>query len=537
MATNSPVYDHETDEEPSYKTPDLGPGHTPAAGDPSDPRGGLRKAESKGGTGTSGGGGNFSFNPAGDRGATSSSGDSANLGSRDNKGFLNSGALSAAETAATGGGATSSVRTFVKGAQNFFWGSKKRKRSTVTTGIAAATVGGIIIGGSLLSGPFEFVHIAQMLEQFHFSTQQNESDDRMTKLIRYAHYSRGDQAYKTNLSYVGNKLADRFEAKLNTQGLESAYTKHFGLKDGYVIDQSNDNFKGKSEEEIKTQLREKYNNPSLEFTTITDDNGNTHLFMKQPTGYRVSQGITRETLKEAGYGKISSAIGARIMGERDGVTWHPLQKLDNKIYKTLEDRIAQWNKEKAQSISEGEPANPTGAADPKDVPGETQTQKDQAAADANSTAAEGNATAQAGDSVAQAAQSGSDTNNSKLSGFTDSVSVKIAGGGVAAAGVLCIARGIAQNVGNVKQKQTALPLIRTGVRAVSEGNQVMSGQDIDIAQLSNDAKQLTDSKTGKSWYDAQSVQAEVGHPNEGVDAGQHSQYSKQRFAPGLFGGR
>ncbi len=506
------VYDPETEgEQPTYKAPpDLGPGHNKPSGDTSDPRGDLKQAEDSGahaGSGRTGAlGGNF------------------NSDSKSGGGLFNSEALSAAETAglAAMAGPATSIRSVTKSAKKFLWSTKRRKQSTVATTLTTATVAGLIVGGTLLSGPFEFVHVAQLLQQFHFGTQQNESNDRVGKLIRYARYAPHGDAYRTNLNYVGNRLADGVEVKLRKQGLRSAYSQLFGLKQGYIIDRNNENFAGLTDLQIEHVLQEEFSNPNLTVTKYTDPRGVEQLLLKQPTSYRESLSFNREVLRKDGLGSTASAIGARIMGTRDNVSWHPLKKLDNKTLGAVENGISklqqkkqEWQKEKVQNIADGVPDAPGGVADPQDRQGATQAEKNQTNANANSSASEGNAAASEGNAAASQAKSGADPTTT-LTDFTSHVGFKITAGAASAAGVLCVARSIAQNADEVKQKQVELPLVRTGVRAISEGNQVMSGQDIDINQLALDSKQLTDSKTHKSWYDAQSIQAEVGKTGQGV---------------------
>jgi hypothetical protein len=437
------------------------------------------------GSGT-GGGGNFNFNPRGDR----DSKDSGTGTSTDkDSGFRVSGDVDDGTSGSTG-----------------------------TAGLLAKEMA--IGGGMAVSGPFEFVHIAQLLEQDHFSVLQDESNDRLFEEMRYVHYQNKGEAYKTNLGYIGNKLADKFDADLKAQGLESTYTPVFGLKDGYVIDRENEQFKGMNDEEIKSYLDNKYNGGGkLEFSTITDAEGNEQLFMKQPSGYFLSRRITSVTLQDADLGDTTSAIGARIMGTRDGVTWSPLKKLDSQLFKTLEDKYAEWTKERTENESSGIPDDLTAAIDTENNPDATPAEKAAAAAAAAGPAAEGTDIAQQGDNASHEAQSGEATSEGTLSGFTSHVGFKIGAGGAAAAGVLCMARGLAEQAGNIKQAQVELPLVRIGIRALSEGNQVMSGQNVDAQQLSLDSKQLYDATTKTDWSAAQSIQAETGHPGDGVPPG------------------
>jgi hypothetical protein len=482
------------------------------------------------GSGTTGGG-NFSFNPSGDKSKKGNA--DADGKASDDQGFRFSGGSGGGATGSTGttgarsslmskelagaAGVTGAATSLAGTAKNFFLGSRRRKQASAIGGGLTATIVGGFIAFTFVSGPFEFIHIAQLMEQMHFAPLQDESNDRLFKEMRYVHYQKNGEAYKTNLGYIGNKLADKFDADLKAQGLESTYTDVFGLKDGYVIDRDNQQFKGMTDEEIEAHLNDKYSGDGkLQFSTITDADGNEHLFMKQPSGFFLSRRITRVTLQDADLGRTTSAIGARIMGTRDGVTWHPLKKLDTKIYSTLESKYAEWQKERAQNEGEGITENLKAQDDPQDQPGETDEQKAKAAADAASTSTEGTEIGDQGDEVSKKAQSGASDSQSSLSSFTDRVSVKITAGAAAGAGVLCMARGIVEKTPDIKQAQVALPLVRIGMRTVSEGNQIPSGQDVDADQISQDSKQLYDATTKTDWSAAQSIQAGTGHPNKGV---------------------
>ena len=389
------------------------------------------------------------------------------------------------------------VGAVAKGFQFFLGSSKRKKRSAVTSIIVAAVVGGGFFGVTTLSGPFEFIHIAQLLTHLNLSTNQNESGSRMEKLIRDVRYHSQNKAYKTNLNYLGNKLADRFEAKLNAEGLTSSYTKYFGLKEGYFVDRNYPDYKNKTFAEIEEKLHEKY---GTGFKVVQDSTG--RIMIEQPTGYRASLKLVNGVLTEADYNGLSSAIGARVMGTRDGITWHPLKKLDAKLFKTLAEKLAAYEKAKDTANLDGatNDINASDGSNQKD-PKATQQNANDTTGQANETIGEANS---AGGNVG----SGNDTGVTTLS---DHIGLKIGLGGAAAAAILCIAQGIAKNADNIKEAQLILPATRMGMRAITEGNQVeFGGGDIDTDQLKVDSQQLYDPTTKTSWDDALSIRAMEG---------------------------
>jgi hypothetical protein len=112
---------------------------------------------------------------------------------------------------------------------------KKDARRALFTKRKAALGGGII--GTLVSvfgffffqGPLQFVHIAQLMEQFHFSSQEDQSDDRFVKLARYIKYRSSGEVEKTRMGVLQNKVADRIETKMNATGIKSSYSSVLAL--------------------------------------------------------------------------------------------------------------------------------------------------------------------------------------------------------------------------------------------------------------------------------------------------------------------
>src|SRR5438105_4950285 len=72
----------------------------------------------------------------------------------------------------------------------------------------------------------------------------------------------------TRLGIVGKAIADKLEVKIHdATGLESNYAISSGRFKGYFVDNSHPDFKGKSEEQIKAVLTEKYHIDPSSFTT------------------------------------------------------------------------------------------------------------------------------------------------------------------------------------------------------------------------------------------------------------------------------
>ena len=407
--------------------------------------------------------------------------------------------------------------------KGFFWSSKLRRRSSIGGGIAGLSIGGLMLATVIGSGPFTFIHLAQQLTLFHFAGQQDASDDRTSKLFRFIHYTQGHPE-NSRMGAVGNRLATTIENKMNATGITTAYTDKFGNLDGYVIDPEQlansdlSNLQGKSPEEITTYFKDTYG------VTLTPGTGalDGKLFASaEGLGYFASGDMIQAMMQESGYSKVASTLGARIMGRRAGVTWHPLKKLDTKVQNALE----KWYANRNSTIEEGD--SPTVTAESgSDTSGEVSTE------DPATTTATGTATeiAQESSTASTAAKTGATGPITSLQG---DIKVKIGLGGAAVVGVACLAHTVAHSASALKQTEVVQPLIRMGVEAISVGNQVMNGEDVNVDELGLLSKQMSSTEAGNvgTYENAQSIQAEEGEKLTGYDA---SSTDKSVGAPAPF---
>jgi len=471
------VYDPETEDQSKPGSPNLGAGHDKPSGDSSDPRGDLRSAE--------GDGGGF-YNSSGDKGSASASDLKDAEGSSDNeeedqdklgKGYSDS--------------ATRRRRV------------KITRRQAAGGGIAGLLIALILGGGSIVQGPLEFVHIAQMLDRFHFSANHDLEDGRLAKIARFINSP--DKLERTRLGFVGNAVADKLEARMKENGIESSYSDKLRYGDGYTIDGNHEKYKDVSKDrtKFKERVAKEYGVDPSDLISFQTDKGHFVRINTEKMGFIAQSKLARVVLKNTDLGTISSTAGARIMGKRAAVTWHPIQKADQAILQTLVDATkanrdkakakqqAEFDKQQIDSIKEGDF---TITGDPKVDPeadGNTDPTK---VDDANKT-------------------------STAVKDFMEHPTVKITGGGVAVVGAACVAKGLSDSVVQLRQTQVVLPMIRMGVQAMSLGSQVMSGQDISAEQLGLFKEQLdtvnSKGKVTSTWNEAESIQAEEGNENTG----------------------
>jgi hypothetical protein len=366
-----------------------------------------------------------------------------------------------------------------------------RRRKTIFGVGGTATIIGIFLF-TFLSGPLEFIHIAQMLTMNHFGHQQDAGDMRMGALYRYM--KTGDIG-ETRLGFLGSHMKTNMLADLEKIGLKPEFG-HFTSLQGFEIDTANEEspYKGMSQDEVKAKLGTKGITDGITF-----DGENAHVSVK---GYFKQRVAIKAMVGELGENKLSTAIGGRVLRKYFGVTWHPLKILDNKLNQKLADLYDQWAKNRDTQLSSGEEP---GSAD---VAGA----REEGPPDPNT----GEPTTKPVDGATEGKISFSSTKAGKiLSDIGTSKSLRITGGAAAAVGIVCLVRSMAENIGTVRNTIIIAPLIRMGMDAITVGNQIMSGQDVDMHELSVLSKQFNqlDSKGNvlSSWDQAKPIQAAQGN--------------------------
>jgi len=401
---------------------------------------------------------------------------------------------------------------------------KPKRKGRLTTkqkvGGTLALISALGAGGAsfvaFTSGPLQFIHISQLLSQFHLDPQSNEGDARMIKIAMFIrHYSNG-QTYRTRMGVVGNKMADRIESKFNKAGITSQYTKQLGFKTGYVIEPKKltggDNVKtrGMTTPEIVKYYQDNYKVTIEAVGGGTPDNPKFFL-NTQNLGYSQFNRLTADLMRSAGYRFISPAIGARIMGIRGAINWHPIEKKINDKLKTYDERLTAWEEEQKKEVKEGSKA-------PSATPEERKTQDGK-----NEPGSEKN-TDEANRILQEAGAVGNDP--TALEKFRSSMLTKYGFLGAGAVGLVCIVLGISKNIDQTNLQNVQEPQMRIGMtQAVAKGDQVADGgKDVDETQLSYASQNQLYKRTEPnsptyhtSWSDARSIQAELGQPLSGPD--------------------
>lgn len=384
--------------------------------------------------------------------------------------------------------------------KNLFWSSRRRKQTTIATGMTGIIVGGFLgLSSVYVSGPFQFIHIFQLLEHTHLADQQDAGNDQMGKLYRWLR-SGGDIG-ETRIGYLGSKMKDTMLGQLKDAGFEPNYEGKTTFS-GFTIDTTDENspFHGMDQPQVEAALAEKgitsdvatISTSSDESITISANDGFLNGFSNKST-------LNKFLVSQMDESAIPDAIRARVLAKYGFIDWHPLQVLKSNVNGTVDQAaLSAWEKVREKFLNtgqEGVDINTTGAEEQEtDANGKTTT------------------TPLAGTDATPTSSQAADT----LKAIRSSGSFKIAGGLAAAVGLVCAIKAVNDNIGNIRYAQDIQPLIRMGTEAITVGSQIMNGTDVDVNEVNSLAQQFNDS-SGKNWSDSKTFQADAGEPTTGDD--------------------
>jgi hypothetical protein len=413
----------------------------------------------------------------------------------------------------------------VGGLKNALFGSARRKKSSIAGVTIGAVIGGSFFGFTIVSGPLQILHYAELMSRIHLTTHNNQSDDRTGKIFKTARNYKNQKVFRNNLGILGNNFADRISAKLKAAGYESSYHPRTGAFEGLRINTDEGPYKGKTEAEVREIVRQKFNGVELKKGSLSSFPGKESLYLDpRDMGYRKgiveTRGVIKVILTDTGSSGLAASIDSRVTGKRFGLTLHPFRRLDAKIIAAA-DRAIQAkksareqqaaedqaiNQETADNTYHGNTAEYQNSADSDNSPTKTEPEK-QAQAEKNARAQQ---TKTAADSVVSEGQA-TDTaiindEPGAISKFAGSLQGKATLGVAAIAGLACVARGIDAQASSIKEAQVNEPLMRLAVELQSSGSQTRSGQDTNPKQLRNYAYRLN------GFSQSETFKAETGQP-------------------------
>lgn len=362
------------------------------------------------------------------------------------------------------------------------------RRQKVVGGGAAA--GGIIalavVVSTFIQGPLQFIHKAQLLQRFHFSRHDDFGDDRSAKFILY---SLSGKAAKGRLGFLSNKVADKWEKRLNNDsGLRSVYDKNTGRHIGYQV------LDGEKAHDFLVDL-ENDGIPRSSSLSGTDINGKpldgpSDFIDTRDAKYKVRRSIIRTATRSIGINRVSSTLGSRLLIKRAGVDFHPLKNLTRK--KT--DDFFKWREDKKKAKAE---EHRTGNQTDLDAP----SKDDPDAPDPDNPRSK---------------------TLTKLRSF-----VNTAKGPLLAGAVVCGIREFSSNI-DAQNYENQLQLMRLGMDGITMGSQVMSNRDVSVDILGAFDDYHYDEETKTSWTSDPGIQQELGEEPTGIDYNKDNKPGKEK---------
>lgn len=410
-----------------------------------------------------------------------------------------------------------------------FRGRFTRRRMTATIVATVIGVGGI--GGfSIIQGPLEFIHFAQSLQRFHLRDNEDFSNRRTIKLLQYTLSDGGVE--RTRLSVSMNTVADKWEKKLISQsGLRPVYASDTGRFAGYEI---------VDEKKARSTVGEWTNNGG-EVRKISDAgrqgvrgtaknvnlDGDRRFIDARDNKPRANRALITTVGKSTGTNNISSALGSRLLKQRGGVDFHPLKNLERKAADSAADRRAQKKQVREEAAARDRDGVQPGQ-------GGTVLTGDQNGDNVDDT--DPNA-----QQVSSEAQAAIDDASEQLANPPDgespsSVKLNISRGlgAAGAVGVLCSVKSFGEEIPKYKYANVMMPVMRMGMRIVTMGNQVMSGDGFNLNELGAFKEALYDEEAKTSWTNARTIQAEFGQKQTGPDIPAEAKLNNINDKPEIF---
>lgn len=378
---------------------------------------------------------------------------------------------------------------------------KNFKNKKAGAGIIALLL--TVIIGAFMMGPFQFIHLSHLLSDFHFGRQNGLTELRFRQMIRYMRNP--DAPEKTRLGTFANKAANKVTKELAKKGIKPSYTKAGAYSNGFEID--TDVMKKDSElgslvvdgdpEKTKANIAERFGG---KFETI---NGK-ELLVPDNNDFYKNKKFTGMIVKISGVGGKIGFMKTRILNIRGGLNgpFHPFkQRAASAIDKRLESK---WGSKKDGTSDSTLVADNNTDEDGNKTP--PTTEQSEITDNANT--------------VREEAKNGKFKNTLGLLG-SNKLSAGLAI--VSITGLTCLLDSLVNTIYDSQVENVITPIMDAGMKAISIGSQLeasfasgMLTGDFDMGTLNEYAKNLY-SKDSGSWYNAKSIQTNLGNPDAGVN--------------------
>ena len=367
-------------------------------------------------------------------------------------------------------------------------------------GIGSAMIFAVIllIAGVVGLGPLQLLHASEMSKAINLGPQEDMKKSRVGRVARAMVKS---NLGEMRLGIVGSKVATNLEARFAENGITVKSNKA-GNFDVISIDlasegaRNNPEFKDlivTEDGKINTAKTEANFQKHFGNTGNVKANGNNIEIKADGKWYKRianEKSLIRGLFGASDMGKFSTAVGARTLNRKLGITYHPIKNIDRKIndkiagvYTNIKESLG--SKIKSGSTTETfttvEKEKPT---DSKPVDAKDQTNVSEGA-------------------------------NSILKGNFG----KLAAGSVAVQGIICIAQALSNQIFEKNLTNIIEPEMRLGVTIWSIGDQMkarFAGLDSDMSWDAMGAliSQMQSIENG-TWSNTPPIQAAEGKPGKG----------------------
>jgi hypothetical protein len=380
---------------------------------------------------------------------------------------------------------------------------KGRFRGKITAKRVAGGVAGVLgigaIGGIMMtaSGPLAFLHMANLMDDFHHESNENMQDGRLTRLWRWA---RGTD-YRNNLTALGNHYADKIDARMRAVGIDPKYDGGGGRLARFEYDTENPKTKAYVDE-----LIDKGYVPS-------DISGDGKIVSIDTTQFSKSQIRTLIDDQRIVLGEeaISNAMTHRMAKKRYAGGFHPLKN----FYRKAGEKIIDYTR----SVREYRDDYHKTGVDPGDRPRNPRT------ADQDADATKDNLNRNASDSIR------ADTPNGVKAKLIASIVTTTGLFGLYE--IACNVDAVGGTIRDIRQLAIVEPLMRMGLTGLSMGSQISFGTDVNSDELGAEfTRFFGETDIGAlSAFASDSIQAELGQEQIGERTATQGPLAGQKVKP------
>ncbi len=376
-------------------------------------------------------------------------------------------------------------------------GFRVTKKQAITGGIVGLLVGGGLGVLSILTGPLQIVHAANLLKNFHFAGGEYTSTSRVGRFFEF--YRTQPDPSLRNVSYPMEKVTTHHMQQLSARGVSMEFNTPSGNNSrrisGLTIDPN-----------TPDGARAVQQLNAAEFNVSDTPDGKKHYEFRSDAGDREGTRRRRQALKIAAYsserGVVANAITKRLLIHRAGVDFHPFRNMRRTAGENVADLWVRVKERRAERVRTGQTtpnARFTGAPDT--------TAEGEQVRNPDSDRAAGNMNREV-DNARRAK-----TPRTRLQ-----IVSRLAGGTAALVGTVCMAKNIGNAVKDYQYASIVLPMMRMGMSIVTMGSQVMSNQNVNMEELGAVVSDFYDEETGTSFMSGRAMQATARQPLTGPDS-------------------